>query len=105
MKGRLSGIYVHPIKSCRAVSCDTATVSPIGLQGDRIWQVVDAEDRGITQRRHRVLATVQPELRDDDGLRLMAPDRPTIEIDPPGRTLDDGQVALRCPGACVRCRR
>ena len=84
MKGRLSGIYVHPIKSCRAVACDTATVSTIGLHGDRIWQVVDAEDRGVTQRRHRVLATVQPELHDDGGLSLTAADRPTIEVGPPG---------------------
>jgi uncharacterized protein YcbX len=82
--GVLSGIYVYPIKSCRAVSCDTATVSTIGLHGDRIWQVVDDERRGITQRRHRVLATVQPEPREDGGLRLIAPNQPTIEIDPPG---------------------
>jgi hypothetical protein len=95
--GRLSGIYVHPIKSCRAVACDTATVSTIGLQGDRIWQVVNDEGRGLTQRQHRVLATVQPELRDDGGLRLTAPDRPTVEIGPPGARSTTVKSHFRVP--------
>ena len=57
----LSAIYVYPIKSCRAVALDSVTVSTIGLSGDRLWQVVDGGQRGLTQRQHRVLATVQPE--------------------------------------------
>jgi hypothetical protein len=97
--GRLSGIYVHPIKSCRAISCDTATVSTIGLDGDRVWQVVNDEGRGLTQRQHRVLATVQPDLREDGGLTLTAPDRPTIEIGPPGASSTTVKSHFRVPVA------
>lgn len=80
----LSDIVVYPIKSCRGVALDTVTVSAIGLAGDRLWQVVDGAGRGLTQRQHRVLATVQPEPVDGGGLRLHADGRPVIEVDPPG---------------------
>lgn len=76
----LSQIVVYPIKSCGGVHLDRATVSPIGLAGDREWQFVDDESSGVTQRQHRILATVRPEPLPDGGLRLSAPDRPTIEV-------------------------
>ena len=80
----LRGIYVYPIKSCRAVAVEAAAVSAIGLSGDRLWQVVDGEQRGMTQRQHRVLATVQPEIVDGGGLLLEAPGMPRLDVDPPG---------------------
>lgn len=80
----ISAIFIYPIKSCRGVVVGSATVSAIGLSGDRLWQVVDADQRGITQRQHRVLATVQPEPIDGGGLRLQAPGRSPITVDPPG---------------------
>ena len=82
--GTLSAIHIYPIKSCRGVALDTATVSAIGLSGDRLWQVVNGEQRGMTQRQHPVLATVQPEPIDGGGLRLQAPGMPTIAVDGPG---------------------
>jgi uncharacterized protein YcbX len=82
---RVSGLFVYPIKSCRAVAVDAATVSAIGLVGDRTWQVVPAglQSRGLTQRQHSNLATVQPEPVADGGLRLTTPGMPTIEVDRP----------------------
>ena len=80
----VSGIYVYPIKSCHGVELESVTVTAIGLSGDRLWQVVDAEQRGVTQRAHPVLATVQPEPLLDGGLRLHAPGMPSIAVDPPG---------------------
>ncbi|HEX4983553.1 MAG TPA: MOSC N-terminal beta barrel domain-containing protein [Ilumatobacteraceae bacterium] len=79
----VSGIYVYPIKSCRGVALETATVSAIGLSGDRLWQVVDGDRRGITQRRHPLLATVQPEPMDGGGLRLRAPGLASLTVDQP----------------------
>jgi len=83
--GTVSGLYVYPIKSCRAVAVGTATVSAIGLAGDRTWQIVDADlnSRGLTQRQHSNLATVQPEPLAGGGLRLTAPGKATIEVDRP----------------------
>ncbi|WP_051062353.1 MOSC domain-containing protein [Ilumatobacter nonamiensis] len=80
----LSQIVVYPIKSCGGVSLDEATVSPIGLAGDREWQFVDDDRNGVTQRQHRVLATVRPEPLEDGGLRLTAPGRPAIDVDRDG---------------------
>ena len=80
----LSGIFVYPIKSCRGIALDAAEVSAIGLAGDRLWQVVDGDGEGQTQRQHPVLATVQPEPLDGGGLRLHAAGKPAIEVEPPG---------------------
>lgn len=76
----LSRIVVYPIKSCGGVDCDGVAVSPIGLAGDREWQFVDDDGNGVTQRQHRVLATVRPRPLPDGRLRLAAPDRPSIEV-------------------------
>jgi uncharacterized protein YcbX len=80
----LSAIFVYPIKSCRGIALDAAEVTAIGLAGDRLWQVVDGDGRGVTQRQHPVLATVQPEPLDEGGLRVHAAGKPTIEVAPPG---------------------
>src|SRR3954452_1585481 len=80
----VSGLFIHPIKSCRAVALEAAVVSPIGLHGDRIWQVVTDDGREITQRQHPVLATIQPELRPDGGLRISAPSTAAIDVGAPG---------------------
>ena len=77
--GTVSGIFVHPVKSCRAVALDSTTVTAIGLADDRMWQFVDASGDGVTQRQHRVLATVQPEIH-SGGLRLTAPSMPPIDV-------------------------
>ena len=93
----ISGIFVYPIKSCRAVAVESATVSAIGLAGDRLWQVVDGDQRGLTQRQHRVLATVQPELLDGGGLRLEAGGMSPIVVDPPGEQTTVVQSHFRVP--------
>ena len=79
----LASIFVHPIKSCRAVELRAATVSAIGLAGDRLWQVVDGDQRGMTQRQHPILATVQPTLTADGGLQVRAPGREPLDVAPP----------------------
>ena len=79
----LASIFVHPIKSCRAVELRAATVSAIGLAGDRLWQVVDGDQRGMTQRQHPILATVQPTLTDDGGVRVRATGREPLDVAPP----------------------
>lgn len=76
--GSLTSIHLHPIKSCRRIEVSSATVSATGLEGDREWQVASGL-KPVTQRQKNLLATVQPELI-DGGLRLSAPDRPTIEV-------------------------
>ena len=93
----ISAIFIYPIKSCRAVALESATVSAIGLSGDRLWQVVDGDQRGVTQRQHRVLATVQPEPLDGGGLRLQAPGMSPVDVDPPGEQTTTVKSHFRLP--------
>ena len=76
--GVVSAIHLHPIKSCHRVEVRSATVGPVGLVGDREWQL-STPTGPLTQRQRAVLATVQPQLT-EGGLRITAPGRPTIEV-------------------------
>jgi uncharacterized protein YcbX len=69
----ISQLNVYPIKSCGAISRDTARLTPYGLEHDRNWMVVDAHGRFVTQRTHASLARVQPALSGD-----------TLEVRTPG---------------------
>ncbi|GIJ29250.1 molybdenum cofactor biosysynthesis protein [Micromonospora qiuiae] len=55
---RLSAIHTYPIKGCRGLDHDAATVAPWGLDGDRRWMVVDADGVGVTQREAGTLVKV-----------------------------------------------
>ena len=75
----VSALHVHPVKSCRRVEVDRATVGPYGLVGDREWQVAGLDGHRLTQRTHPRLALVQPTFL-EAGLRLSAPDVGVLEV-------------------------
>lgn len=77
--GVLSALHIHPVKSCRRIELAEATVSACGLAGDREWQIVDAGGGAVTQRQHRVLATITPALI-EGGLRLSAPGSGHVDV-------------------------
>lgn len=43
----LSELYRYPVKSCQAQSLRASPVGLLGLQGDRRWMVVEAENGGF----------------------------------------------------------
>lgn len=92
----LAAIHIHPVKSCRAVALDEATVAETGLAGDRLFQVIGADGAPITQRQHRVLATVQPTLV-DGGLRLEADAAGAVEVVTPSVADRDATNLLGMP--------
>lgn len=55
---RIASLHVYPVKSCRGIDVDSALVTSTGLEWDRRWMIVDANDRFITQRSHPRLATI-----------------------------------------------
>ena len=69
-------LHLYPVKSCRAVDVDRATVASTGLAvdgaRDREWMVVDAQGRFVTQREQPRMAQVEP-LVDDGMLALRVP--------------------------------
>lgn len=76
---QLSGLYLYPIKSSAPLEMQTAVVEPRGLQHDRRWMVVDAEDRFLTGRQlpRLTLVRAQPV---PTGLSLDAPDMPSLSV-------------------------
>ncbi len=84
MSAVLTAIHIYPVKSCRAVARDRVEIVRTGLQGDRLFQVVDTDGNPVTQRQQRMLATVQPTLT-DEWLTLEAEGRPTIRVPIPTR--------------------
>ncbi|MDL2337818.1 MAG: MOSC N-terminal beta barrel domain-containing protein, partial [Pseudomonadota bacterium] len=86
---RLAALYVHPIKSCGGLAPDDALLIETGLEFDRAWMVVDAQDKFVTQRQVPRMALIQPTLKALDMV-LRAP----------------GMLALHLPlgevGAAVR---
>ena len=76
---RLSNLYLYPIKSSAPLEIQTAVVEPRGLQHDRRWMVVDAEDRFLTGRQlpRLTLVRAQPV---PGGLSLDAPGMPSLSV-------------------------
>ena len=65
----VSEIVVYPIKSLGGISLQTALVEERGLQYDRRWVLVDADNFFITQRQNEQMALIDVQL-DADGLRV-----------------------------------
>lgn len=96
---RIAALHLYPVKSCRGLTLDTATLGTAGLEhagiGDREWMVVDAgSGRFVTQREMPRMALVEPAL-DDGALRLAAPGRGGVEIAIGGFALRAADLAVQ----------
>lgn len=85
----VSGLFVHPIKSCARVAVDSAAITDTGLDWDREWMLVDAEGQFVSQRQLPRLALVKPTLRAGD-LALRAPGMLALHL-----SLDSVESATR----------
>ena len=68
----LSGLHVHPVKSCGGIAVDEALVIETGLEFDRAWMVVDEQGDFVSQRELPRMALVRPKLGASD-VELRAP--------------------------------
>lgn len=121
---RLSGLFIHPVKSLRACAVSSAAVDALGLVDDRRFMVVDDAGRFLTQRTLPRMALIGTRL-DAASLTLSAngagdcvvPRRAPAGSNPSLRTVsvwksdglkaeDCGDVAAEWLGAFlgVRCR-
>jgi len=57
----LSGLFIYPVKSLGGISLPSATLTPLGLQHDRRWLIVDERNRFLTQREHAEMALLAVE--------------------------------------------
>jgi uncharacterized protein YcbX len=76
---QLTALNVYPIKSAAGISVAAWEVDDFGLRHDRRWMVIDGTGRFLTQRTHRRLALVRPQLQ-DRYLVVEAPDMPPLQL-------------------------
>ena len=94
----VTGLFVYPVKGCGAVALDRAVVGRYGLEGDRLWMIVDGSGRFVSQRTHPELARVRPRPAGGDlageapGLVIEAPDRPVLHVDRPAVADRDAEI-------------
>lgn len=55
---RVSSLWIHPVKSCRAIAVDRVELEEMGFRHDRRWMIVDPGGRFVTRRELPTLATV-----------------------------------------------
>jgi uncharacterized protein YcbX len=76
---RIAALFVHPIKSGRAVEVERAGVTGLGLEHDRRFMVVDPRGRFVTQREHPALARVSAHVEGNE-LHLVGDDRREVVV-------------------------
>jgi uncharacterized protein YcbX len=79
----IASLHVYPVKSCRGIDLDVATLGRAGLEsqgvGDREWMVVDTSGNFVTQREAPRMALIVPAL-EADTLVLRGPGMADLRI-------------------------
>lgn len=90
---RLAGIRVYPVKSCRGITVQRATVGHRGLAGDRRFMLVDRNGRFLTQRQHPTMALLSVTFSDGEML-VSYPGHATLSLDPTPHFATQGRVKI-----------
>ncbi len=82
-------LHAYPLKGARAVDVDRLVVGRQGAVGDRIWMVVDADGRFVSQRNEPMLARIAATHGEHGGLNMAwdplsaaNPAWPTLSVPP-----------------------
>jgi uncharacterized protein len=75
----IAELNVYPVKSCRGIALDRATLTETGFAHDREWLIVQG-DRFVTQREQPRLALIEPRIA-AGTLQLHAPGMPPLAVD------------------------
>jgi uncharacterized protein YcbX len=83
MNVRISELSLYPVKGCRGVALESATLAVTGLEdngiGDREWTIVDAEGEFLSQREHPKMALIRASFT-PASLLLKAPGMLLLEV-------------------------
>ncbi len=58
----LTGLHVYPVKSCRGIDLELASLTAAGLAYDREWMIAEPDGRFLTQREEPSLALIETAL-------------------------------------------
>lgn len=75
----VTAINIYPVKSCRGIALECATVETTGFTHDRQWMIIRPEGRFVTQREEPRLALISTAIG-DGRLQLRAPEVGTFAI-------------------------
>ena len=76
---KITGLFIYPIKSMKAIALEQAQLTPRGLLNDRLWMVVRSNGRFVTQRDIPQLALVHTGLN-EEGVVLSMPGHGSVTI-------------------------
>jgi uncharacterized protein YcbX len=83
MAASIAQLFLYPIKGCRGIEVERATLADTGLEvdgiGDREWVVVDSGGQFLSQRELPKMALVETRLT-STALRLKAPGMLQLEV-------------------------
>jgi hypothetical protein len=83
MSARIAELNLYPVKGCRGLALQQATLAATGLEvegiGDREWVVVDAEGEFLSQREYPKMALIETRLT-PSSLLLKAPGMLLLEV-------------------------
>lgn len=77
----VTDLFIYPIKSCAGIRVSSATVTPRGLAGDRLFMVTSLSGSMMTQRVMPSMATVRPSWTEAGDLVISAPGRPDFVLE------------------------
>ncbi|MBD1367238.1 MOSC domain-containing protein [Mucilaginibacter sp. ZT4R22] len=77
---KISALYIYPIKSLGGIALDTAVLTDRGLQHDRRWMLIDADNRFLSQRENAQMALLKTALSDDGVVVSYTPDSSCVTI-------------------------
>jgi len=95
--GRISGLYVYPIKSCAGISVSEMEIIDSGLKFDRLYMIIDPnnKNRFLTQRQLPRMALLQPKLPFDfespliiQGIGVPPTRVPVLKASPENKEID-----------------
>ncbi|KAK3730362.1 hypothetical protein QZH41_014839 [Actinostola sp. cb2023] len=93
--GKVSGLFIYPVKSCKGIPVDCAMCFDQGLQHDRRWIILNEKDRFISARERPALALVKPSIiAANNGLCLDAPNMETLEVALPLNTTEFKSISV-----------
>lgn len=86
---RITALNIYPVKSCRGIGLDSATVETTGFTYDRQWMITRPDGRFVTQREVSRLALISTAIV-DGHLQLHAPEVGTfaVELDHRGASVE-----------------
>ena len=83
MQATIDQLFVYPVKGCRGVAVERATLAVTGLEldgiGDREWVVVGEDGEFLSQRELPQMALIETRLT-SSALRLKAPEMLQLEV-------------------------